>query len=58
MMLCKDMYALLHVISLVDWAKHVHFSFFFCVPMHDVDVQGQANCKTNVVETKQNIISH
>ena len=29
MILCKDVHALLHVISLVDWPKHVKFFFFF-----------------------------
>ena len=29
MILCKDVHALLHVISLVDWSKHVQFFFFF-----------------------------
>ena len=28
MILCKDIDALLHVISLVDWPKHVKFFFF------------------------------
>ena len=28
MILCRDIYALLHVISLVDWPKHVFFFFF------------------------------
>ena len=28
MILCKDVHALLHVISLVDWPKHVKFFFF------------------------------
>ena len=28
MILCKDVPALLHVISLVDWPKHVKFFFF------------------------------
>ena len=31
MILCKDIDALLHVISLVDWPKHVK-SFFFFTP--------------------------
>ena len=31
MILCKDVHALLHVISLVDWPKHVKFFFFFFV---------------------------
>ena len=49
--LCKDVHALLHVISLVDWPKHVKFFFFF---LHEVvlrlDVspddtpQGQNGC--------------
>ena len=29
MILCKDVHALLHVISLVDWPKHVKFFFFY-----------------------------
>ena len=31
MMLCGSIYALLHVISLVDWPKHVKFFFLFCI---------------------------
>ena len=31
MILCRDIYALLHVISLVDWPKHVKSFFFFLV---------------------------
>ena len=34
MILCKDIDALLHVISLVDWPKHVKFFFFLRCSRH------------------------